>query len=54
VLSEVGGLYNSMFLIGLVFTMSFSYNLMLSSLIRSMYSFNAKFDEELIKNKKKK
>ena len=53
VLSEVGSLYNSVYLGGYIFTMTFSYNLMMSSIIRKLYAFNARFASE-IKEKKKK
>ena len=51
-LSELGGIFNSFYLIGMAFTLLFSYNLMMSSLIRTMYFFNARFSSE-IKRKKK-
>ena len=54
VLSEIGGIFNSFYLIGFAFTLLFSYNLMMSSLIRSMYFFRAKFPSELKKDKKGK
>lgn len=54
ILSELGGLFNSIYLIGFAFTVSFSYNLYLSSLMRSIYHFPAKFESELSKSKKKK
>ena len=38
----------------MAFTLLFSYNLMMSSLIRSMYFFKAQFPSELKKDKKKK
>ena len=53
-LSEIGGIFNSFYLVGLGFTLLFSYNLMMSSLIRSMYFFKAKFPSELKKDKKGK
>ena len=53
-LSEIGGIFNSFYLVGLGFTLLFSYNLMMSSLIRSMYFFKAQFPSELKKDKKKK
>ena len=54
VLSEIGGIFNSFYLIGMAFTLLFSYNLMMSSLIRSMYFFKAQFPSELKKDKKGK
>ena len=59
VLAELGGIFNSCYLIGHAFTISFSYNLMMSSLIRKLYLFNAKFESEkkkpkIPKNEKKK
>jgi hypothetical protein len=47
---SVGGTWTSLSAIGLVFTLLFSYNLMMSSLIRKLYYFNAKFPGELKKN----
>ena len=52
ILSELGGLFNSFYLLGFAFTISFSYNLFLSSIIRAIYHFNARFPEELKKSKK--
>ena len=58
ILTELGGLFSSFFLIGNVFTISFSYNLFLSSIIRVIYHFPARFESELTdkeaKKKKKK
>ena len=54
ILSEIGGIFNSFYLIGMAFTLLFSYNLMMSSLIRSMYFFKAQFPSELKKDKKGK
>lgn len=58
VLTEVGGIWNSVYLGGYMFTMMFSYNLMMSSIIGKLYSFNTKFasepTEEARKEKKKK
>jgi hypothetical protein len=52
VLSVAGGLYSSIFLIGFAFTIMFSYNLMMSSLIRRMYAFKPKFPSERTSKKK--
>ena len=58
ILTELGGLFSSFFLIGNIFTISFSYNLFLSSIIRVIYHFPARFESELAdkeaKKKKKK
>lgn len=54
VLAVSGGIYSSVFLIGYAFTMLFSYNLMMSSLIRKLYSFAPKFPEEMKFKLKKK
>lgn len=54
VLSEVGSLYNPVQMGGYIFTMTFSYNLMMSSIIRKLYSFNARFESEIKDRKKKK
>lgn len=43
VLSVCGGIYSSLFLIGFGFTVLFSYNLLMSSLIRRLYGFSLKF-----------
>ena len=51
VLTELGGLFNTFFLGGFAFTIAFSYNLMMSSLIRQLYFFRAKFPSELEKEK---
>ena len=53
VLSEVGALGNSFYLIGFAFTLIFSYNLMISSLIRQLYWFKD-MPSEIAKNKAKK
>lgn len=45
-LAVAGGLYSSVFLIGFAFTILFSYNLMMSSLIRTMYAFRPYFPDE--------
>ena len=52
VLTELGGLFNTFFLAGFGFTIAFSYNLMMSSLIRQLYFFRAKFPSELEQEKK--
>ena len=54
VLAVAGGIYSSVYLIGFAFTIMFSYNLLMSSLIRQLYTFKTKFDSELPKEKKKK
>ena len=54
VLSVAGGLYSSIFGIGYLFTIAFSYNLMMSSLIRQMYAFKPKFPQEKTSDDKKK
>jgi len=55
VLTEVGSLYNPFYLAGYFFTSTFSYNLMMSSIISKLYAFNARFASEIsTKNKKKK
>lgn len=53
ILSELGGLFNSFYILGFAFTISFSYNLFLSSIIRVVYHFPARFDSEIKKKKKK-
>ena len=47
VLSVCGGIYSSLFLIGFAFTIMFSYNLLMSSLIRKLYTFRVKFPQEM-------
>lgn len=54
ILSELGGLFNSFYLLGFAFTVSFSYNLFISSIIRAVYHFSARFPEELKVSKKSK
>ena len=54
ILAELGGIFNSLYLIGYAFTISFSYNLMMSSLIRKLYLFQAKFESEKKKKKPQK
>ena len=39
VLTVCGGIWSSLYLIGFGFTIAFSYNLMMSSLIRRLYNF---------------
>lgn len=53
VLTAMGGSWTSLSGIGLLITMFFSYNLMMASLIRKLYFFNAKYPGELTKEKKK-
>ena len=52
VMISVGGTWTSLNALGLAFTLLFSYNLMMSSLIRRLYYFKAKFPDELKKKKK--
>ena len=47
-------MFSSLSLIGLIFNLTFSYNLFLSSIIRKLYHFKPFFDAELKKKKKKK
>ena len=54
VLSSLGGTYSSLYLIGYAFTVLFSYNLMLSSIIRQLYYFKPRFESEKPKKKDKK
>ena len=54
ILTEIGGLFTSLNIIGFLFTISFSYNLMISSLIRQLYWFKFKFPEERANYKKGK
>ena len=54
VLTTLGGLFSSLSLVGMAFTKIFSYNLMLSSLIRKLYHFKPRFESEIKKKKKKK
>ena len=54
VLTVCGGIWSSLYLIGFGFTIAFSYNLLMSSLIRRLYNFNIKFRSEFIKKKKAK
>lgn len=53
-LAVAGGIYSSVYLIGFAFTIMFSYNLLMSSLIRQLYSFPTKFASEISKKKEKK
>jgi len=53
VITDLGALYSPLYMGGYIFTMTFSYNLMMSSIIRKLYAFNARFASE-IKDKKKK
>lgn len=52
VLISIGGTWTSLNAIGLSFNLLFSYNLMMSSLIRRLYYFRAKYPGELKKKKK--
>ena len=54
VLTDLGGMFSSLSIIGLVFNMTFSYNLFLSSIIRKLYHFKPFFASEIKKKKKKK
>jgi len=53
IITELGGTWSGLNLVGLGFTLAFSYNLMMSSLIRQLYFFNARFPNEISKKKKK-
>ena len=56
VFAQIGGIKNSLMAIGLTFCAMFEYNLFLSSMIRQLFHFPAKFDSErkdLMKKKKK-
>ncbi|CDW77920.1 UNKNOWN [Stylonychia lemnae] len=46
VFAALGGIYNSLFTIGFLFCAAFSYNLYLSSLIRKLYHFKARFERK--------
>ena len=54
VLADCGGTYSSLYLIGFGFTVLFSYNLFLSSIIRKLYYFKPRFESEKLTKKKKK
>ena len=54
VLTTLGGLFSALNVIGLMFTRIFSYNLLLSSIIRKLYHFKPKFESEIKVKKKKK
>ena len=54
VLTYLGGLFSSLNIVGLTFTRVFSYNLMLSSIIRKLYHFKPRFESEIKKKKDKK
>jgi len=47
VLSAVGALYSPVYLGGYFFTIIFSYNLYMSSIIDKLYGFKAKFPSEV-------
>ena len=51
--STVGGLYASLNVVCLGFTRIFSYNLMLTSIIKKLYHFKPKFESEVKKKKDK-
>ena len=53
VLIDSGGMFSSLSLIGMAFNLTFSYNLLLSSLIRKLYHFKPRFENEVKKKKKK-
>lgn len=53
-LAEVGALYNVFYAGGYMVSLTFSYNLMMSSLIGKLYGFNARFPDKEIKKKPKK
>lgn len=53
-LSDVGSLWSPVNLMGYFVCLSFSYNLMMSSLISKLYGFNARFPQKECKPKKKK
>jgi len=48
----MGGTWTSLTGVGALITTVFSYNLLMASLIRSLYFFNAKYPGELEKKKK--
>ena len=51
---NVGGTWTSLSAIGYAFTLLFSYNLQMSSLIRKLYYFEARYPGEVKKKKEKK
>ena len=53
VLISLGGLFSSLSVLGMAFTKVFTYNLMLSSLIRKLYHFKPRFESEIKKKKDK-
>ena len=54
VITFLGGLFSSFAAIGSAFNAIFSYNLMISSLIRKLYHFKPRFETEIKKKKNKK
>ena len=53
-LTSLGGLFSSLSVLGMSFGKVFGYNLMLSSMIRKLYHFKPRFEEEVKKKKDKK
>lgn len=54
VLTTIGGLFSSLSVIGASMTKVFGYNLFLSSLIRQLYHFKPRFENEIKAKKEKK
>ena len=54
VLTTIGGLFSSLSVIGAGLTKVFGYNLFLSSLIRQLYHFKPRFENEVKAEKQKK
>ena len=46
IFAQIGGIWNSLMFIGLIFCAAFEYNLFLSSLIRKLFHFPARFEKE--------
>jgi len=52
-LSRLGGVYSALHIAGFMFTATFSYKLMMSSLVGKLFYFRPRFPEEVKKKKKK-
>ena len=54
VFAAVGGMYKSLTIVGFLFCAAFSYDLLISSLIRKLFHFKPRFEEEFPKVKNHK
>lgn len=52
-MSVLGGVFKSLSIVGYLFSLAFSYRLLMASLIRKLFHFKPRFESERKKAKKK-